>query len=83
MTRSFALLDLGLLQRRKLGLSPATQRTPAGETERARFLSSLATRTWPNAANSERHYGLFNVLRTRFFSTGFLRGAIIGPSRPS
>jgi hypothetical protein len=56
------LLGFGLFQRDELGLGPRalsslsmvsrscrchTQRTPAGETVRPRFLSWLATRTWP------------------------------------
>ena len=61
------LLGFGLFQRDELGLGPRalsslsmvsrscrchTQRTPAGETVSPRFLSWLATRTWPIPAGS-------------------------------
>src|SRR6266496_3242356 len=38
-------------------------RTPAGDTTIARFLSSLATRTWPNAgcSSAKRHHRLFDA----------------------
>src|ERR1700730_4309067 len=61
------LLGFGLFQRDELGLGPRalsrlsmvsrscrchTQRTPAGETVSPRFLSWLATRTWPIPAQA-------------------------------
>ena len=44
-TGAFSRINIAASRRRR----SHTQRTPAGDTVRPRFLSSLAMRTWPKA----------------------------------